>query len=214
MSLLTNSVRRALMVAVAAAACRPVVVPAADPPPVVFEGFGLADFQGAGSIAAALRQLDAERRREEEADQVPLSLNVRGPSGREMQLPLTAEVRSRVEQFHVAAGVLADQGTGPSGIAAPPKWVGRIGVGSDRDDGSETVELRTTIGRRGEAGLFGIELGPRIERRLPQGATLFLDGKAEAQAIRSPEQSLWSLPGGGLDAASTVGITARTGIVR
>lgn len=184
------------------------------PPQVVFDGFGLGDFQGAGSIAAALRQLDAARVREEEAEQLPLSFNVRGPSGREIQLPLAAEVRSRIEQFTVATGVLADQGAGPAGVSAPPKWVGRIGMGDDRADGSETVELRTTIGRRGDTGLFSIELGPRIERRLPRGTTFFIDGKAEAQAVRAAEESLWSLPGGGLDASTRVGITARTGIVR
>lgn len=196
----------------ASAAQPPAVV--AAPPPVVFDGFGLGDFQGAGSIAAALRQLDAARHREEEAGQIPLSFNVRGPSGREIQLPLAAEVRSRIEQFTVAAGVLADQGAGPAGVSAPPRWVGRIGVGDDRPDGSETVELRTTIGRRGDAGLFGIELGPRIERRLPRGMTFFIDGKAEAQAVRAAEESIWSLPSGGLDASTRVGVTARTGIVR
>lgn len=225
--------RRGLLVALLMVACGPAVAAgpqpaaaqpaevvaqpagvAAQPPSVAFEGFGLGDFQGAGSIASALRQLDAARLREQEAEQLPLSFNVRGPSGREIQLPMAAEVRSRVEQFTVAAGVLADQGAGPTGVAAPPKWVGRIGVGDDRADGSETVELRTTIGRRGDAGLFGVELGPRIERRLPRGTTFFIDGKAEAQAVRAAEESLWSLPGGGLDASTRLGITARTGIVR
>ena len=60
--------------------------------------------------------------------------------------------------------------------------------------------------------MFGIEVGPRIERRLRRGAVLFLDGKAEATALRSAETGEWSLPGSSVD--GMVGVAARTGLKR
>jgi len=49
------------MLWLAAGLALPVVVPAAEPGPIVFEGFGLADFAGSGSIAAELERLGAAR---------------------------------------------------------------------------------------------------------------------------------------------------------
>jgi hypothetical protein len=59
-----------------------------------------------------------------------------------------------------------------------------------------------------------VEVGPRVERRLRAGATFFIDGKAEAQAMRSVETGWWSLPGNSTDGSSMVGVMARTGLVR
>jgi hypothetical protein len=110
----------------------------------------------------------------------------------------------------VAAGLQADAHAFQEGRA---DWTGRIGMKAEHDAGSEGIELRTLIGRRAESGLLGIEVGPRIERRLRRGMVLFIDGKAEARALRSPERGWWALPGTST-ADGMVGVTARTGIVR
>lgn len=183
------------------------------PPPVVFEGFGLDSFSGAGSVAAALREADTGRPQEEWRDGIPpLDLRVRGPSGKgdAMALPLAAEVRSRIDAFDVAAGLQADSLAVQEGRA---DWTGRIGMKAEHDAGSEGIELRTLVGRRNEAGLLGIEVGPRIERRLRRGMVFFIDGKAEARAMRSPETGWWALPGTST-ADGMVGVAARTGVVR
>jgi hypothetical protein len=57
-------------------------------------------------------------------------------------------------------------------------------------------------------------VGPRVERRLRRGATFFIDGKAEAQAMRSAETGWWSMPGTSTGGASMMGVMARTGVVR
>ena len=183
------------------------------PPPVVFEGFGLEGFSGAGSVAAALREADAGRPQEEWRDGIPpLDLRVRGPSGKgeASALPLAAEVRSRIDAFDVAAGLQADSLAVQEGRA---DWTGRIGMKAEHDAGSEGIELRTLIGRRNETGLLGIEVGPRIERRLRRGMVFFIDGKAEARALRSQDTGWWALPGTST-ADGMVGVTARTGLVR
>jgi hypothetical protein len=92
--------------------------------------------------------------------------------------------------------------------------MGRVGLSNDHVAGRESVEVRTTVGNNAEWGLLGVELGPRVERRLRMGATFFIDGKAEAQAMRSVETGWWSLPGTSTDGSSMVGVMARTGLVR
>lgn len=183
------------------------------PPPVVFEGFGLEGFSGAESVAAALREADAGSPQEEWRNGIPpLDLRVRGPSGKgeAAAVPLAAEVRSRIDAFDVAAGLQADSLALQEGRA---DWTGRIGMKAEHDAGSEGIELRTLIGRRSESGLLGIEVGPRIERRLRRGILFFIDGKAEARAMRSPETGWWALPGTST-ADGMVGVAARTGLVR
>lgn len=194
--------------------------PAADaprraPPAESFTGLGLAGFEGEGSIAAALRRAGQGEPEPEEQQLLPglelRGLAVQGPNQRDLQSPIAAEVRSRIDRFDVAAGVRADQDRVTEG---PSHWVGRIGLSNDRPEGSERLELRTTLGRRSEGGMLGIEVGPRLERRLRRGATFFIDGKAEAQAARSVDGGWWSMPGTATDGASMVGIGARTGLVR
>lgn len=212
--------RRRLASVLAAALCAaPAVVCAGDaiapvaPPPVVFEGFGLDSFSGAGSVAAALREADTGQPQDEWRDGIPpLDLAVRGPSGKgdAMALPLAAEVRSRIDAFDVAAGLQADALAVQEGRA---DWTGRIGMKAEHDSGSEGIELRTLIGRRAETGMLGIEVGPRIERRLGRGMLFFIDGKAEARALRSQDTGWWALPGTST-ADGMVGVTARTGLVR
>jgi hypothetical protein len=182
-----------------------------EPPPVIFEGFGLEGFAGAGSVASALRRTGAQAKTT--TDELPkLDIKVRGPTGREAaNAPLAAEVRSRIERFDIAAGMRADPTVIQEG---PATWTGRIGMKNERDEGSESLELRTTLGRWHDNGSLGLEVGPRIERRLGR-ATFFIDGKAEARAVRTEDTGWWALPGtSAADGAGMVGVTARTGLVR
>jgi hypothetical protein len=165
-----------------------------------FTDLGLAGFEGDGSIAAALRRAGDVRAEQDESQQILpglelRGLSVQGPNQRDLQSPIAAEVRSRIDRFDVAAGV-------------------RIGLSNERADGSERLELRTTLGRRSEGSMLGVEVGPRLERRLRRGATFFIDGKAEAQAARSVDGGWWSMPGTATDGSSMVGVGARTGLVR
>jgi hypothetical protein len=181
--------------------------PDSGPRPVAtFTDLGLAGFEGEGSIAAALRRAGAGGAEPAENPQI-----LQGPSGRDIQSPIAAEVRSRIDRFDVAAGVRAE----PDRVAeGPSQWVGRIGLSNDRPEGSERLELRTTLGRRSDGGMLGVEVGPRLERRLRRGATFFIDGKAEAQAARSVDGGWWSMPGTATDGSSMVGVGARTGLLR
>jgi hypothetical protein len=181
------------------------------PPPVVFEGFGLESFSGRGSVAAALRGV----RTEAAYGPPPLKLFVAGrpatvPAG--TPLPIAAEVRSRIEGFDVAAGFSAR----PERIEdGPTRWTGRIGLSQEHEAGLERIEVRTSVDQRQRSSRLRVEVGPRLERRLPRGMRFFIDGKAEAQAVWSDETGGWALPGtpaaGGLGA---VGVMARTGIQR
>ena len=78
--------------------------------------------------------------------------------------------------------------------------------------GLDVLELRTSLTPARQAGVLGVEVGPRIERRLRRGAVLFFDGKAEAKTQRSVETGGWLLPGEA--AEGMVGVAARTGLTR
>ncbi|MFM7242645.1 MAG: hypothetical protein ACKO40_00530 [Planctomycetaceae bacterium] len=180
--------------------------------PVEFDGFGLGNFDGTGSIAAELERLGAEAERDRARSMPAVAVAMAGPVGRDAPpVPLTAELRSRIDRFDVAAGLVADTHVVAEG---PARWMGRIGVSNERPGGRESVELRTIVGNNAEWGLLGVEVGPRVERRLGRGVTVFIDGKAEAQAMRSAETGWWSLPGTATDGASMVGVAARTGLTR
>jgi hypothetical protein len=206
---------RLAVVLAAAAALGSSSLPGIEPveaPPVIFEGFGLEGFTGAGSVSAALRRTCAQSKHATD-DAPKLDLNVRGPTGREAtNSPLAAEVRSRIERFDVAAGLRADPTVIQEG---PASWTGRIGLKNEREEGCEALEFRTTIGRWHDNGSLGLEVGPRIERRLGRRTTFFIDGKAEARAVRTEDTGWWALPGtSAADGAGMVGVTARTGLVR
>ncbi len=183
--------------------------------PVVFDGLGLEDFKGAGSIASALRGIEADSHPDELPLGVPMDMLVRGPSGRgNGGDSLAAELRSRIEGIDLTAGMQAD----PAAIQdGPAKWVGGLGVSTDHELGREVLELKTSLARSQQVGILGVEVGPRIERRLRGGTLFFLDGKAEAQARRSTDTGTWVLPGSaehGAGAAGMVGVAASTGLVR
>jgi hypothetical protein len=197
------------MAVLAAAAMAEESQPSAPPP--AFAGLGLGDFEGEASIAAALRRAGGGMATEEspEPGLEFRGLWVQGPSRGDMLSPIAAEVRSRIDRFDIAAGVVA----APDGIAAgPSQWIGRIGLAQERPEGSERIELRTTLGSREAGGLLGLEIGPRLERRLRRGASFFIDGKAEAQAARDLEGGSWLMPG--LAGEGMVGVAARAGLVR
>jgi hypothetical protein len=196
-----------------AAGSEPPPAPVHDTP-VVFDGLGLDDFRGAGSVAAALRGLEAGSESANPPLGVPVDVLVRGPSGRSSGIdPLAAELRSRIEGINLSAGMQADSASIQHG---PARWVGAVGVSSDHELGRQVLELKTSLGRAHQAGILGVEVGPRIERRLRSGTVFFLDGKAQAQARRSAETGSWMMPGlaeqgqGG----GTLGVAASTGLVR
>jgi hypothetical protein len=87
-----------------------------------------------------------------------------------------------------------------------------VAVASEHAAGRDILELRTSLTQARQAGVLGVEVGPRIERRLRRGAVLFLDGKAEARTQRSLETGSWLVPGSA--AEGTVGVAARTGLTR
>jgi len=183
--------------------------------PVVFDGLGLENFNGVGSVASALRGIASESEPTELPLGVPLDMLVKGPSGRgNTGDTLAAELKSRIEGIDLTAGLQAD----PAAIQeGPAKWVGAVGVATDHELGREVLELKTSLGRSHQAGVLGVEVGPRIERRLRGGMLIFLDGKAQAQARRSADTGTWMLPGlaeQGTGGAGMVGVTASTGLVR
>ncbi|MCS5617284.1 MAG: hypothetical protein NZ658_04730, partial [Pirellulales bacterium] len=183
-----------------------------DPPPVVFEGLGLGGFEGSGSVAAALRQAGGQRDDELRPPLEFKGIVIQGPSGPDATPgPMSAEVRSRLDRIDLAAGVLADPamiGEGPS------RWTGRIGVASNHASGRESLELRTMLAPGQEQSLIGVMVGPRVERRLGRGITFFIDGQAEAQAVRPADTGWWTLPGTSTADLTMLGVTARTGLVR
>jgi hypothetical protein len=183
-----------------------------EPPPVVFEGLGLGEFAGAGSVAAALGRVDTSPVVAAETPLVFEGIDVRGPSGATAApAPLSAELRSRIDRIEVAAGLLAD----PTLIHyGPSQWTGRIGLARDGVAGRESLEVRTMLTPGFEQSLVGIAVGPRIERQLGKGTTFFINGQAEAQAIHSAESTWWLLPGTARENYSMLGVTASTGLVR
>lgn len=174
---------------------------------IEFDGFGLEDFQGSGSMASGLRASDLAV----PGATTPLRVLVRGPTGAEQVAnPLQAEVKGRIEGIDLSAGLLADRMVIEAG---PQKFVGGMSMAHDHTRGRESLELRTSIAQAPAAAKIALELGPRIERRLPGGMTLFFDGKAEAQS--APRGADWQpLAGPASDGIGLIGITGRTGLMR
>ena len=171
----------------------------------------LHDFDGVSSLAAALRASDLEV--EDEA--AALGVIVKGPTAPDqVRQPLTAEVRHRInfiEGVEVMAGMQADRTMISDG---PAKLVGGVGMAAEHAHGREAIEVRTLVGQNEQWGRIGLEVGPRIERRLPGGITLFLDGKAEATSTPWQPIGGQSLPGLATDGLGLIGVTGRTGLLR
>lgn len=194
-----------------AAAWPPIAVGEAPPGPVVFEDLGLDDFAGVESLAAALEDVGAPSQPESPLG-IPVEVRVRGPSHRgNASDPLAAEFSGKLESFDLSAGMHADAAALQDG---PATWTGGVGVSSDHGLGRDSLHLKTSVGRRQQVGVLGLEVGPRIERRLRGGVLFFLDGKAQAQARQAAETGVWQIPGWAESGAGTVGVAASTGIVR
>jgi len=188
------------------------VVGPVEPPQVAFEGFGLSGFQGAGSVKAALRRCRSSLRKESDKTVEFRGIDVRGPGrGQAAPGPLAAELRSRIDKIDISAGMAAN----PERIEeGPSRWTGRIGLTNDRETGSESLEVRTMLAPSDERSIVGVTVGPRVERRLRRGLTVFVDGQAEARAFRAADTGWWGLPGTTDSSLAMLGVTARTGIMR
>lgn len=171
--------------------------------------FELHDFDGVSSLAAALRKTDLEVGQ----DAADLGLVVKGPTAPDQaQQPVLAELRSRIEGIDLTAGMQADRSMIREG---PAKWVGGVGMAAEHESGRNALELRTSLGQNEQWGVVGLEVGPRIERRLPGGILFILDGKAEARSLPQAQQfGGQSLPGQVNDGIGLIGLTGRTGLVR
>ncbi|MFM7520022.1 MAG: hypothetical protein ACKO9B_06085 [Planctomycetota bacterium] len=178
------------------------------PTPILFEGFGLEEFEGAESIVCALRHSDVR-------PTVPsrsLDLRVRGPTGVEsIAAPVVAEIRSRVQGIDVAAGVQADRWMVAEG---PNRVLGTVGIAASHERGRQSLELKTAVGQGDRAPRLTVEVGPRIERRLRRGVLLFLDGKAVAQSLREDQRSGGGLASPTFERMGLIGLTGRAGLQR
>lgn len=190
-----------LAVAVSAVSSEPAPRPAVP-------DISLHEFDGAASLASALRASDVEVREEVAG----LGLVVRGPaSPDQIQQPLTAEVRHRIAGIGVIAGMQADRRMMREG---PARLVGGLSMAAEHEAGRDAVEVRTSLGQNDQWGAIGLEFGPRIERRLPRGMLFIIDGKAEARSLPSDlRYGAQSLPGQAND-IGLIGLTGRTGLVR
>jgi hypothetical protein len=172
--------------------------------------FQLHDFDGVSSLAASLRKSDLEVNNEAQR----LGLVVKGPTSPEQaQQPVIAQIKHRIEGIDVTAGMQADRSMIREG---PAQWIGGLGMASDYDLGRRSLELRTSVGQNDQWGAIGLEVGPRIERRLPGGMLFVIDGKAEARTLPAePGFGSQSLPGQANDSGlGMIGLTGRTGLVR
>jgi len=172
--------------------------------------FRIHDFDGVSSLAASLRQSDFEVNDEAER----LGLVVKGPTSPEQaQQPVIAQIKQRIEGIDVTAGVQADRSMMREG---PAQWIGGLGMATECDLGRRSLELRTSLGQNDQWGAIGLEVGPRLERRLPGGMLFVIDGKAEARTLRAePGVGGQALPGQANDSGlGMIGLTGRTGLVR
>ena len=172
--------------------------------------FRLHDFDGVASLAASLRKSDFEVNDEVER----LGLVVKGPTAPEQaQQPVLAQIKSRIEGIDITAGMQADRSMIREG---PAQWIGGLGMAAEHDLGRHSLEVRTSVGQNDQWGVIGLEVGPRLERRLPGGILFIIDGKAEARTLPAdPALGSQSLPGQANDSGlGMIGLTGRTGLMR
>jgi hypothetical protein len=172
--------------------------------------FRLHDFDGVASLAASLRKSDFEVNDEVER----LGLVVQGPTAPEQaKQPVLAQIKSRIEGIDITAGMQADRSMIREG---PAQWIGGLGMAAEHDLGRHSLEVRTSVGQNDQWGVIGLEVGPRLERRLPGGILFVIDGKAEARTLPAvPALGSQSLPGQANDSGlGMIGLTGRTGLMR
>ena len=178
--------------------------------PAVELDFRLHDFDGVASLAASLRKSDFEVNDEVER----LGLVVKGPTAPEQaQQPVLAQIKSRIEGIDITAGMQADRSMIREG---PAQWIGGLGMAAEHDLGRHSLEVRTSVGQNDQWGVIGLEVGPRLERRLPGGILFIIDGKAEARTLPAdPALGSQLLPGQANDSGlGMIGLTGRTGLMR
>lgn len=179
------------------------------PEKIAFDGFDLDLRPGRTSVAKALRGLPAAEA--EPAAGLPVELVVKGPPySRAGSGAMSAEVEQQFAFLNVAAGVLADR---ESVFSGPAGWTSRVAMEFAGEQSSGGVELRTQLRQTETTGSVGIELGPRLEHRLPSGTRLFFNGSAQArtQYDRTGEMTPTSGP---LQQAEVVGLSGTVGIAR
>ena len=179
------------------------------PKRIEFDGFELDLRPGRTTVTKALRGLPTA---ESSTDSpLPMELVVKGPpSSRAGSGAMSAEVEQQFAFLNVAAGVLADR---ESVFSGPAGWTSRVAMEFEGEQASGGVELRTQLRQTDTTGSVGIELGPRLEHRLPSGMRLFFNGSAEArtQYDRTGEMPATSGP---LQRAEMVGVSGTVGIAR
>ena len=176
---------------------------------IEFDGFGLDLRPGRTSVAKALRGLPAAE--PAAATGLPVELVVKGPpSSRAGGGAISAEIEQQFAFLNVAAGVLADR---ESVFSGPSGWTSRVAMEFEGEQASGGLELRTQLQQTDTTGSVGIELGPRLERRLPSGMRLFLKGSAQARTEydRTGEMTPTSGP---LQRAEMVGLSGTVGLAR
>jgi len=174
-----------------------------------FHGFDLDLQPGRTSVAKALRGLPAAA--PSAATGLPVELVVKGPpSSRAGSGAMSAEIEQQFAFLNVAAGVLADH---ESVFSGPAGWTSRVAMEFEGEQASGGVELRTQLRQTETTGSVGIELGPRLEHRLPSGMRLFFNGSAEA---RTQYDRTGELPptSGPLQRPEVVGLSGTVGIAR
>ena len=179
------------------------------PEKIVFDGFDLDLRPGRTSVAKALRGLPAAE--PEPSAGLPVELVVKGPpSSRAGSGAMSAEVEQQFAFLNIAAGVLADR---ESVFSGPAGWTSRVGMEFAGEQSSGGVELRTQLRQTETTGSVGIELGPRLEHRLPSGTRLFFNGSAQARTQYDRTGEMPST-GGPLQRAEVVGLSGTVGIAR
>jgi hypothetical protein len=179
------------------------------PKRIEFDGFELDLRPGRTTVAKALRGLPAA---ESSADlALPVELVVKGPpNSRAGSGAMSAEVEQQFAFLNVAAGFLADR---ESVFSGPAGWTSRVAMEFEGEQASGGVELRTQLRQTDTTGSVGIELGPRLEHRLPSGMRLFFNGSAEARTQYDRTGEL-TPTAGPLQRPEVVGLSGTVGIAR
>lgn len=179
------------------------------PEEIEFDGFGIDLQSGRTGISQALRAIPSSDASADEG--LPVDLLVTGPSSSQAgRGAMTAEVGQQFSFVSVAAGMLADR---DSIFSGPAGWTSRLSMEFERETASGGLELRTQFRQTNTRQTVGIDLGPRLEHRLPRGIRLFFEGNAQARAEYDRSGEL--IPTGGpLQRPEVIGLSGTVGIAR
>jgi len=179
------------------------------PAKVEFDGFDLDLRPGRTTVARALRGMPTAAAAA--AGWPPVELVVKGPpSSRAGSGSMSAEIEQRFAFLNVAAGFLADR---ESVFTGPAGWTSRMAMEFQGEQSSGGFELRTQLRQTETTGTVGIEIGPRLEHRLPSGTRLFFNGSARARALYDRTGELTATRGP-LQQTEVVSLSGTVGIAR